>query len=54
MITTSAPSTFDLISELIIASTELADTGNYSCTASSEVGSDTKSFTVFITGEGCI
>ena len=51
--TTQSSSTI-LTSQLVITNAEQADTGNYSCSVSSETGMDVKSFFLLVTGEGII
>lgn len=50
-IITHALNNLTLTSNLFVSSIELEDTGNYSCTASSVVGNDTRTFTLFVIGK---
>ena len=43
-----------LTSQLVITNTEQADTGNYSCSVSSETGMDVRNFFLLVTGEEII
>ena len=51
MITTTILNSLSVESVLLVSTAELEDTGDYSCTASSAVGNDTRTFHLFVTGK---